>query len=160
MEKHALKEPSSNPDLEKNAPTSSTANSNETDRSTYQVQFDDGENPKTFSPYYKAFLTWEMSMLAFVGSLGSSIMSPAQTELSEYLNVSKEVTVLSLSLFVLGMWSCCLAPCLVINPPRICLRPIDLGPDQRSLRPKMVNVAGGLCPWNSQHWDCSQQEPS
>jgi hypothetical protein len=158
MEKHAPTESSSNPDLEKNEPASSTANSDETDRSTYQVQFDDGENPKAFSPYYKAFLTWEISMLACVSSLGSSIMSPAQTDLSEYLSISKELTVLSLSLFVLGMCLCGLVSFLVLNFPRIRLRSVDLGPDQRSLRPEMVHAAGSICAWYPQHRNCGQPE--
>ena len=75
------------------------------DKNDYLVRFEDGDphNPKNFHPYYKAWLTWEMGMLAFVGSLGSSIMSPAEEDLSHYLGVSKEATVLTLSLFVLGV---------------------------------------------------------
>ncbi|KAJ5162333.1 hypothetical protein N7492_007725 [Penicillium capsulatum] len=84
-------------DVEKNA--KDRANNEQ-----FLVQFEDGhhDNPKHFRPSYKIWLTGQMSMLAFVGSLGSSIMSPAQPELATYLGVNKEVTVLSLSLFVLG----------------------------------------------------------
>lgn len=75
------------------------------ERNAILVRFDEGdpENPKNWNIYYKAWLTFQMSMLAFVGSLGSSITSPANTAISEYLGVGLEVTVLTLSLFVLGM---------------------------------------------------------
>lgn len=62
----------------------------------------DTENPKNFKPWYKIFLTFQMSMLAFTGSLGSSIVSPAQSDIGDNFHVSDEVASLSLSLFVLG----------------------------------------------------------
>lgn len=62
----------------------------------------DTENPKDFKPWYKVFLTFQMSMLAFSGSLGSSILSPAQSDIEDRLHVSSEVASLTLSLFVLG----------------------------------------------------------
>lgn len=102
IKKHHLAEMPSNSDLEKNDHISS--NQAQIDKNAYLVRFNDGapDNPKNFHPYYKAWLTWEMGMLAFVGSLGSSIMSPAEEDLANYLGVSKEATVLTLSLFVLG----------------------------------------------------------
>lgn len=90
-------------DLEKSNHLPDSLSHDERERNQYEIQFGEGEDPKSFSPLYKAFITWEMSMLAFVGSLGSSIMSPAQADLAIYLNISEQVTVLSLSLFVLGL---------------------------------------------------------
>ena len=94
---------SSTSDLEKSSHPPDSLSRDEHRRSQYEIQLGDGEDPKSFSPLYKAFITWEMSMLAFVGSLGSSIMSPAQADLAAYLNTSEQLTVLSLSLFVLGL---------------------------------------------------------
>lgn len=62
----------------------------------------DPENPKSFRSWYKVFVTFQMSMLAFSGSLGSSIVSPAQSDIEGVFNVSSEVASLTLSLFVLG----------------------------------------------------------
>ncbi|KAA8644135.1 hypothetical protein EYZ11_001705 [Aspergillus tanneri] len=91
------------------------------DRDAFLVRFEDGdkENPKNWKPYYKLWLTIEMGMLAFVGSLGSSIMTPASATLSAYLDVSIEATVLVLSLFVLGF---ALGPLLWAPISEICGR--------------------------------------
>lgn len=71
---------------------------------TFLVQFHDGDldNPRNFNNYYKAWLTFQMSMICLAGSLGSSIMAPTESTIAKYLNVSHEITVLSVSLFVLG----------------------------------------------------------
>ncbi|OQD89042.1 hypothetical protein PENANT_c003G11541 [Penicillium antarcticum] len=90
------------PDLEKSSHHTDSPSHDGRQRSQEEIRFAKGEDPKSFSPLYKAFVTWEMSMLAFVGSLGSSIMSPAQADMAMYLNISEQATVLSLSLFVLG----------------------------------------------------------
>lgn len=63
---------------------------------------DDPANPKNFHPGYKGWLTVQMAMLAFVGSFGASVISPAEAILAAEFNVSKETTVLVLALFVLG----------------------------------------------------------
>lgn len=72
---------------------------------TFIVHFHDGdvENPRNFSSYYKAWLTFQMSMICLAGSLGSSIMAPAESVIATYLKVNHEITVLSVSLFVLGL---------------------------------------------------------
>lgn len=62
----------------------------------------DPDNPQNFSTAKKSFLLFQMSLLAFVGSLGSSIITPAQARIAAYTNSSAEATVLTLSLFVLG----------------------------------------------------------
>jgi hypothetical protein len=77
------------------------------DKESWIVKFEenDTDNPKNFKTSYKAFLTFQMSMLALSGSLGSSIVSPAQSEIESQLNVGSEVATLTLSLFVLGKLS-------------------------------------------------------
>jgi MFS family permease len=77
----------------------------------YLVHWDDGEtaNPRNWKPSYKAFMTFQLGMLAFAGSLGSSIILPAEQSIAEEFNVSREVTVLCISLYVLGF---ALGPCL------------------------------------------------
>jgi MFS family permease len=74
------------------------------DHDPFLVKFGDGdpENPMNFSGHYKAWLTAQMALLAFVGSFGSSIASPAEPVISKYLDVTLEATVLLVSLFVLG----------------------------------------------------------
>ncbi|OKL58166.1 hypothetical protein UA08_06409 [Talaromyces atroroseus] len=73
-------------------------------KKSWVVKFDEGDpdNPKNFKTSYKVFLTFQMSMLALSGSLGSSIVSPGQSKIESQLNVGAEVATLTLSLFVLG----------------------------------------------------------
>lgn len=73
-------------------------------KQAFLVRFDHGdpENPKNFNPYFKAFITLEMGLLAFAGSLGTAIISPAEAVISQKFNVSLEVTVLVLALYILG----------------------------------------------------------
>ena len=63
---------------------------------------DDPANPRNWHPWYKAFITFELGILAFAGSLGSSIISPAEAVIAEEFNVSMEVMILCVSLYVLG----------------------------------------------------------
>lgn len=87
------------------------------EREAWIVAFEeaDTENPKNFRTWYKIFLTFEMSLLAFAGSLGSSIVSPAQSDIADDFHVSEEVASLTLSLFVLGMPSLLLSTCQPTN---------------------------------------------
>ncbi|OJK04896.1 hypothetical protein ASPACDRAFT_19815 [Aspergillus aculeatus ATCC 16872] len=62
----------------------------------------DPENPQNFSTAYKCWITFQLGVLALSASLGSSIISPAQTDLIEYLGISKEVSILATSLYILG----------------------------------------------------------
>lgn len=62
----------------------------------------DPENPRNWSTAYKAFVTLELGLLAFAASLGSSIITPAEAAISSYIHVSHEVTVLVVSLYLLG----------------------------------------------------------
>ncbi|KAI9692484.1 MAG: hypothetical protein M1822_006715, partial [Bathelium mastoideum] len=62
----------------------------------------DPANPKNFHPCYKAWMTLQMALLAFVGSFGASVISPAEAVLATEFNAKEETTVLVLALFVLG----------------------------------------------------------
>lgn len=70
----------------------------------WQVQWGsaDPENPLNFPAWKKAGVTFNMALLAFVGSFASSIIAPAQADLVANLHSSYEETVLTVSLFVLG----------------------------------------------------------
>jgi hypothetical protein len=60
----------------------------------------DQENPRNWSNGYKSWVTFQLGMLALCASLGSSITSPAQDAIAEYVGVSSEVVVLSVSLYM------------------------------------------------------------
>ncbi|KAI9927494.1 hypothetical protein ASPWEDRAFT_119309 [Aspergillus wentii DTO 134E9] len=62
----------------------------------------DPENPHNFSTAYKCWITFQLGMLALSASLGSSIISPAQTPLKQYLHIGSEVSILPVSLYILG----------------------------------------------------------
>lgn len=68
------------------------------------VTFEDGdpENPKNWSSMYKSWITVQLGLLALAASLGSSIISPAEPTIAAYVGVSNEVTVLCISLYILG----------------------------------------------------------
>lgn len=102
----------SSPDLEMNLTVAPQGGESQTDSKTvdedsknhYLVKWDanDPGNPKHWNRWYKAWLTLQMTLLAFVGSFGASIPSPTQTILEEEFHISLETTVLVVSLFVLG----------------------------------------------------------
>jgi MFS family permease len=68
------------------------------------VQFGPGdpEDPKNFSFWRKAWFTFVMSMLAFLGLFGTSVIAPAEPIIAEYVNVSVEATTLLAALYILG----------------------------------------------------------
>lgn len=74
------------------------------EKDAFLVEFDDGDplNPRNWNKWYKGFVTFQLGMLALCGSLGSSIISPASNAIQQQFNVSQEVTVLNVSLYVLG----------------------------------------------------------
>ncbi|XMA09045.1 hypothetical protein WAI453_001836 [Rhynchosporium graminicola] len=86
---------------------------------------DDQENPLNWSDGYKWWLTFVLSMLAMAASLGSSIIAPAEDEVAEYIGVSKEVTVLVISLYIIGFafGPLCWAPISEIWGRRMSLLP-------------------------------------
>ncbi|KZP26647.1 MFS general substrate transporter [Athelia psychrophila] len=63
---------------------------------------DDEGNPRNWSTGYKSWITFQLGMLALAASLGSSIISPAEEDIAAYLGVSSEVTVLVISLYIIG----------------------------------------------------------
>lgn len=60
----------------------------------------DPENPHNFSTAYKCWITFQLGLLALSASLGSSIISPAETELKAYLKIGTEVSILPVSLYM------------------------------------------------------------
>ena len=68
------------------------------------VTFDDTtcQDPKKWSLGKRIWVTCQLCLLAFAASLGSSITAPAQDKIAEVMGVSREVTVLSISLYVIG----------------------------------------------------------
>ena len=98
-----MKSPSAIPDLHKGDGRADlpTEKSEET---VIVVDWDENEakNPKNWSKSYKCWVALQLWMLGFVGSLGSSIVSPAQNPISVATGVSQDVAVLSVSFYVLG----------------------------------------------------------
>jgi hypothetical protein len=66
------------------------------------VVWDENEpaNPRNWSTPYRCWVTFQLAMLALAASLGSSIISAAENSIVEEMGVSKEVTVLCISLYV------------------------------------------------------------
>jgi hypothetical protein len=60
----------------------------------------DSENPRNWSIGYKNWITFQLGMLALAASLGSSIISPGENAIAQYVGVSSEVTVLTISLYM------------------------------------------------------------
>ncbi|OAA61356.1 Major facilitator superfamily domain, general substrate transporter [Cordyceps fumosorosea ARSEF 2679] len=95
------------PDLNDTSQPDSTAGSGggaDNDRKAFQARFEPGdpENPHNFSSAKKVSILVQMSLLALVGSLGTSIIAPAEPVIARYTNTSTEVATLVLSLYVLG----------------------------------------------------------
>ncbi|KAH7336073.1 major facilitator superfamily domain-containing protein [Rhexocercosporidium sp. MPI-PUGE-AT-0058] len=98
----------------------------ETDRNAVDWEgSDDPENPLNWSEGYKWWITFQLSMLALAASLGSSIIAPAEDAIADYVGVSKEVTVLVISLYILGFafGPLCWAPVSEIWGRRMSLLP-------------------------------------
>ena len=60
----------------------------------------DKGNPRNWSNGRKSIITLQLSILAFAASLGSSITAPAEIAIADYVGVSREVSVLSISLYM------------------------------------------------------------
>lgn len=61
---------------------------------------DDPLNPQNWTVRYKCWVTFQLGMLAFAGSLGSSITTAADDTIADYVGVSSEVAVLNVSLYM------------------------------------------------------------
>ncbi|KAJ5348633.1 uncharacterized protein N7506_001886 [Penicillium brevicompactum] len=70
----------------------------------YLVKWEKGEpsNPQNWSTKYKWWVTFQLGLLAFSGSLGSSIITPADDLIAQYTGVSNELVVLNVTLYLLG----------------------------------------------------------
>jgi MFS family permease len=70
----------------------------------YLVKYEenDKENPRNWPQVYRAWITLQLGMLAFTASLGSSIISPANATIATYVDVSTEIMIFSVSLYLLG----------------------------------------------------------
>lgn len=90
--------PPREPDLEKNEPSQLVKDD------AFLVKFEENEgiNPRNWSNLYKAWITLQLGFLALTGSIGSSIISPAAPIIEEEFNVSREIVVLTVALYVLG----------------------------------------------------------
>jgi hypothetical protein len=64
---------------------------------------DDPENPLNWSLAKKAYHTAATACLGFSVTCGSSMITPSAPEIAERFNVSRTVSILALSLFVLGL---------------------------------------------------------
>jgi hypothetical protein len=60
----------------------------------------DQENPQNWPTGYKSWITVQLGFLALSASLGSSIISPADNVIADYVRMSSEVSVLSVSLYM------------------------------------------------------------
>lgn len=82
--------------------TRETEKENATFDPEYLVEWapNDPLNPQNWSDSYKWWVTFQLGMLALVGSLGSSITTPADDSIARYIGVSDELVVLDLSLYV------------------------------------------------------------
>ncbi|KAL7267334.1 Synaptic vesicle transporter SVOP [Rhizina undulata] len=67
---------------------------------TFKV--DDPENPKNWSKAYKWYCTMIIAMICFVTAFASSVVTADISGVMEEFNVSMEVTMLSITFFVMG----------------------------------------------------------
>lgn len=74
------------------------------DNASFQVDWEDGDqaNPRNFSFWYKSWITFQLGMLALASSSASAIISPASQAISSEFGISAEVTVLNISLYIVG----------------------------------------------------------
>lgn len=96
---HAHENDQMHDDVEKQQHTIPDANP-EQDLNLVKWEENDKENPLNWSSKLKIWITFQLGMLAMAGSLASSIVSPANETISEYIGVSKEIGVLSVSLYM------------------------------------------------------------
>lgn len=99
----------------------------------FKVHFEsnDPRNPKSFHPLYKAWLVFLMGLLAMTGALGSSIISPGSAQIADYTHVKREVTSLTVALFILGdLRKRAVDSSSMLIAVRLGFRTHDMGPHQ------------------------------
>lgn len=124
------------------------------------VQFEKGDSgdPRNFGSWHKVYITCQLSMLTFVAALASSILSPGQSDIAEYTNISSEVAVLATSLYILGS---SLLHSTTDSSAHFCRLggwSNHMGPNKRGLWPQMGNASSSLLLRLVQHWNGSKQE--
>ena len=62
----------------------------------------DPENPKNWSKAFKWYITMVIAMTCFVVAFASSVVTADLVDMAEEFNVSEEVALLSITLFVVG----------------------------------------------------------
>lgn len=97
------------PDLEKQEQDQQAASQAKDDRIKVAWEEGDPQNPFNWKFPFKCWVTVQLGLLALAPSFGSSIISPASQAIAQDLGVSEEVTVLNVSLYVLGF---ALGPCI------------------------------------------------
>ncbi len=60
----------------------------------------DAGNPNNWSRLSKYWITLQLGMLAFAASISSGITAPATNAIATYANISHELSVLSISLYM------------------------------------------------------------
>lgn len=70
----------------------------------FLVKFDENDpiNPMNFSTVKKSWITLQLGFTALTASLASSIIAPAEGAIASRFHIGSEVTVLVISLYVLG----------------------------------------------------------
>ena len=63
---------------------------------------DDPENPKNFSRSFKWYCTMVVAFTCFVVAFASSVVTADIEGVSKQFNVSNEITLLTVTLFVIG----------------------------------------------------------
>ena len=61
---------------------------------------EDEDDPHNWSTPYRAWLTFQLGMLALSASSASAIIAPANLTIARYLGVSQELVTLNVSLYV------------------------------------------------------------
>lgn len=93
----------------------------------FVVKFADGDpaNPRNWTTLRKGLITFLLGMLAFSGSLGSSIIAPANSAIAREFNASNEVVTLTIALYVLGfaLGPSCWAPVSEVYGRKISILP-------------------------------------
>lgn len=104
-------------------------NAEESDPFLVKWEENDQKNPFNWSMKYKAWITFQLGMLALAASLGSSIISPGEAAIAKEFGLSQEVSVLSISLYVLGFafGPCLWAPVSEIWGRRVSMLPAMVG---------------------------------
>lgn len=105
---------------------------------------DDPDDPRNFGSWHKVYITCQLSMLTFVAALGSSILSPGQSDVAEYTNISSEVAVLATSMYILGLPIRHSNAISIAHSCRLGGWPNVMGPNKRGLWPQMGDASSSL----------------